>query len=613
MKESTTARNTRITFLADIVQKSRKVLACSNPSVCFSEDDTRRIVLICLLYLRRQTDETIPTGLSFSDVLHSLNLSRVSASNIVVANECESICVSDTILALSEIKNDDNWKELIVYSFEALEYDVDSYFAVNVNRGVRNNNPKKKSRGIYYTPNDVVSFMASRCISTLTKRVEKPTVLDCSCGSGIFLLQCLKELESVYNAEHSLERSLQLLSQCIWGVDISSAAIDSSKIAFAQYYLDQYDNAIDHFGSVWDAIECAFYLGDGTDLQAVISNNVTFPAEFDCIIGNPPYVTIGKHDNLFIGFVKNMIAYSSEVGMSSLILPLSICYAQGDGFVELRNRIQRDHASWDILNYDRSPDSLFGDQVKTRNTILFRDAQSKKNTIRSSCLQRWTSDNRAHLFEKTVLCDITQFEISRGIPKISGSGAANLYKAILDGNSCPNDVILKEKEGQSSVVINGTAYNWLCIYDHLPPSVDEDGNSYVSGTTRTYVTEDEKAKYFCIAILSNRIAYWYWTAIGDGFHFNASFFADYHIGKTRFTEKQYDELCRLGYEYSSIIKQHPTISYNAGKKIINYSHWEAMDVIERIELIILAALNLPTDYRERVASWYDNQVRCSRE
>ena len=33
---------------------------------------------------------------------------------------------------------------------------------------------------------------------------------------------------------------------------------------------------------------------------------------------------------------------------------------------------------------------------------------------------------------------------------------------------------------------------------------------------------DEKAKYFCIAILSNRIAYWYWTAIGDGFHFNAA-------------------------------------------------------------------------------------------
>lgn len=613
MKESATARNTRITLLADIVQKSRQVLACSNPSLSFSEDDTRRIVLICLLYLRRRVNGTIPTELCFSDVLHSLNLSCVGASSFVATYNSEAISVANTILALKEIENDDDWKELIVYSFESLEYDVNGYFAIDKNRGVRNNNPKKKSRGIYYTPNDVISFMASRCISTLVKRVEKPTVLDCSCGSGVFLLQCLIELESVYNPEHRLERSLQLLSQCIWGVDISSAAIDSSKTAFAQYYLDQYDDAIDHFCSVWGIIESAFYLGDGTNLQAVISENNTFPSEFDCIIGNPPYVTIGKSDNLFIGFVKNMMTYSSGIGLSSLILPLSICYAQGDGYVELRKKIQRDCASWDIFNFDRSPDSLFGDQVKTRNTILFRDAQSKKNTVRSSCLQRWTSDNRAQLFRNTVLCDISEFEISRGIPKISGSGAASLYKAILDGNSCPKDLMLKGKEGSSSVVINGTAYNWLCIYDHLPPSVDENGNSYVSETTRTYVTEDEKAKYFCIAILSNRIAYWYWAAIGDGFHLNASFFMDYHIGKTRFTEKQYNELCSLGYEYSSKIKQHPTVSYNAGKKIINYSHWEAMDIVEKIELITLAALNLPMNYQDRVASWYDNQVRCSRE
>ena len=85
------------------------------------------------------------------------------------------------------------------------------------------------------------------------------------------------------------------------------------------------------------------------------------------------------------------------------------------------------------------------------------------------------------------------------------------------------------------------------------------------------------------------------------------------MGRSSFTEKQFDELCDLGHEYSDIIKQHPTVSYNAGKTIINYSHWEAIDVIKRIELIILAALNLPLDCGERVANWYENQVRCSRE
>lgn len=613
MKESTTAKNTRITILADIVQKSRKTLVCNNPLLCFSENDTRRIVLICLLFLRRYYEKVIPTVLSYSDVLNSLNLSCCGAFSIDATQDYKAITVADTILTLKEIENDDDWRSLIVYSFESLEYDVDSYFAVKVNRGVRNDNKKKKNLGIYYTPNDVVSFMASRCISSLTRRTSYPTVLDCSCGSGVFLLQCLKELETVYNADQSLERSLQILRQCIWGVDISSAAIDSSKAAFAQYFLDQYDGAIERFDSVWKTIDYSFYLGDGTNLQTTIANNDTFPAKFDCIIGNPPYVTHGKDGNLFIDFVKNMMEFSSEIGLSSLILPLSICYAQGHDYVELRKRIQSDRAAWEVLNYDRSPDSLFGDQVKTRNTILFRDALSGKHTVCTSSLQRWTSENRSKLFKAIKLCDISEFDISHVIPKISGIGAVELYKAILAGSSCPSDEIQKKNAGPSYVVINGTAYNWLCIYDHRPPSVDENGNSYMSGTTRIYTTEDEKAKYFCIALLSNRIAYWYWAAIGDGFHFNASFFDDFHVGRSIFTEKQFDELCMLGHEYSDIIKQHPTVSYNAGKTIINYSHWEAIDVIKRIELIILAALNLPLDYGEQVANWYENQVRCSRE
>ena len=613
MKESTTAKNTRITILADIVQKARKMLVCNNPSLCFSENDTRRIVLICLLYLRRYSEKIIPAVLSYSDVLHSLNISCSGAFSIDATQDYEVITVTDTILTLKEIESDEDWRSLIVYSFESLEYDVDSYFAVKVNRGVRNNNKKKKSLGIYYTPNDVVSFMASRCISTLTRRTAYPAVIDCSCGSGVFLLQCLKELETVYNTEQSLERSLQILCQCIWGVDISSAAIDSSKAAFAQYYLDKYDGAIEHFDSVWKTIEYSFYLGDGTNLRATVANNDSFPAKFDCIIGNPPYVTLGKDGNLFIDFVNNMMEFSSEIGMSSLILPLSVCYAQGGSYIALRKRIQIDCAAWEVLNFDRSPDSLFGDQVKTRNTILFRDALSKKHTVRTSSLQRWTSEKRSQLFKGMDLCDISEFDISRGIPKISGVGAVELYNAILAGSSCPSDEIKKKNGGPPYVVVNGTAYNWLCIYDHRPPSVDENGNSYLSGTTRTYSTEDEKAKYFCIALLSNRIAYWYWTATGDGFHFNASFFDDFHVGRSSFTETQFDELCELGHEYSDIIKQHPTVSYNAGKTIINYSHWEAIDVIKRIELIILAALNLPLDCGEQVANWYENQVRCSRE
>ena len=100
MKESTTAKNTRITILADIVQKARKMLVYNNPSLCFSENDTRSIVLICLLYLRRYSEKIITAVLSYSDVLHSLNLSCSGAFSIDATQDYEVITVTDTILTL---------------------------------------------------------------------------------------------------------------------------------------------------------------------------------------------------------------------------------------------------------------------------------------------------------------------------------------------------------------------------------------------------------------------------------------------------------------------------------------------------------------------------------
>ena len=128
-----------------------------------------------------------------------------------------------------------------------------------------------------------------------------------------------------------------------------------------------------------------------------------------------------------------------------------------------------------------------------------------------------------------------------------------------------------------------------------------------------YKVQDSRARYFCIALLSNRIAYWYWAAIGDGFHLNSSFLKELHIGKADFTDTQFNNLCALGEKYSSIVKQHPTVSYNAGKTIVNYSHWEAMSVVQEIETVILSALNLPATMVNQIANWYENQVRCNRE
>lgn len=609
-KTTMTSTNTKITVLSDIIQGARQLLSSNNKNLCLRTDETRRIILICLLFLHKENNIPTCQSISLKKVLMSLNIIESNVFNLSANDHCQSIELSGTLTKLSDISHYPECPDLINYALEVLEYDAEEYFNIKLSRGIRNSNKKKKGHGIYYTPIDVVSFVVSQCVDPIFTRTAKPSILDCSCGSGVFLFQSLLYLEDTLNPSHNLDISIEIFSSCIWGVDISPAAVDCCKAIFLQYYLEHYENATMRLEEIWNTINNSIVVGDAIELHKVLTQN-DFPPHFDCIVGNPPYVTKGRNSNLFIPFVNNMLYYSSNFSYSALILPLSICYSQGSEFIKLRNNIQNDDATWIFMNYDRSPDSLFGDQVKTRNTILFRNNIKSRTNIFTTNLQRWTSENRNNLFTDYALCNISEMSISKYVPKISTAIEKAGFKCICSGFSNLSS-IFKHDKSDYPLIISGTAYNWLYAYDHLPPSVDENKKPYKSSTTKIYHLPDRESRDFCIAILSNRIAYWYWTVVGDGFHFNASFLSDFKIGKDTFTKSQYIELCRLGGLYSEQIKKHPTVSYNARKKIVNYSHWEAMDIVRSIENIIIDALNLSDNFATHIEQWYFKQVHCNR-
>lgn len=611
IKKNITGINTRITALADTIQKARVVLCSDNKHLLLRSDETRKIVLICLMLFRTKNDTFPCETISLKHALTALKIDNLDIFGLHANDDLQSVELSGALNELTRINQYPDWIDLINYALEALEYDADAYFNVKVSRGTRSSNSKKKESGIYYTPLDVADFVVSQCIGAALSSTDTPSVLDCSCGSGIFLIQSLCYLERQQNPDRNLDTSMRILDHSIWGVDISPSAVDCCKAVFLQYYLDHYVDAATRLSDIWKIIDKSILVGDATRLQEISARNPVFPPLFDCIVGNPPYVTEGRESNMFIPFVDNMTAYSSNRSCSALILPLSICYSQGGEFVRLRNKIQTDSATWTFMNYDRSPDSLFGDQVKTRNTILFR-RKAESTGIFTTNLQRWTSANRIYLFQNYALCSISEMSISKYVPKISTDIEKAGCEHISSGNSNLYS-LFERSDSDYSLIVNGTAYNWLCVYDHIPPSVDENEMPYMSGTTRIYHLPDRESRDFCIAVLSNRIAYWFWSVIGDGFHFNASFLSDFRIGKSSFTESQYSELCCLGRKYSEQIKKYPTISYNAGKRIVNYSHWEAMDTVQKIEKLIIEALDLPNDFASHIEQWYFNQVHCNRD
>lgn len=611
-QNSITGINTKITELADIIQKARTDLVLDNENLHLSTDETRKIILVCLLYLNANRDACVLSSIRLKDVLEYFNAIDGHFFDLFASGCAETLELSGALTALSRICQYPEQRAFINYALEALEYDVDTYFDVKKTRGTRSHNSKKKKLGIYYTPVDVARFIVSKCIASVLTKVTMPTILDCSCGSGVFLLQSLLYLESTYNPNHELDVSLDILCRCIWGIDISPAAVDCCKAVLLQYYLDSYQNAAAQLGKIWDILSASIFTGNAVRLQDVFAKNHMLPSYFNCVVGNPPYVTDGKMSNQFIVFVDNMMRYSSHFSCSALILPLSVCYSQGREFVRLRERIQSDGASWVFMNFDRSPDSLFGDQVKTRNSILFRRDIDTSGCIYTTTLQRWTSSNRANLFTAYTLCDLSGIPISNCVPKLSNSIEKKSYDHIHLGSSCLNALFTCNRSDYP-LVINGTAYNWLFAYDHFPPSTDENGNPYISNSAKLYHLPDKQSRDFCIAVLSNRLAYWYWTVIGDGFHLNVSFLSAFKVGKNTFTEPQYAELCRLGGIYSEQLKKYPTVSYNAGKRIVNYSFEKVMDIAQKIEKILFDALDLEVDFALYLEQWYSKQVHCCRD
>ena len=604
MKSSITAKNTMITSIADSIQEIRVGLN-SATDISLSSEDTRRIVLICTIYLLAKSDIDFQNKISINNIVQELGLSNVIANWVPTSREFD---VRNALQELHSILKKPDQRQMIEYALEALEYDEEQYFSSEINRGVRNGIHQKKKNGIYYTPEDVVSFMVDKTVSTIIS-IKKPRILDCSCGTGIFLKCAFETVDNYYNADHSLVSSLDLFHYCIWGIDISPAAIENCLLTFIKYFLDKYSDAAVNLATIWNTVKHNLFVADATQMDLFLYSASDKPRLFDCIIGNPPYVSNGPNSNLFIPFVNNIIKYSSVQSCSALVLPLSFSFSQGKDYIHLREKISSDSASWLFYHFDRSPDSLFGDQVKTRNTIVIRSAGEKHKSLYTTGLKRWTSENRSTLFKTMPLCNISGYSICDGIPKLSSKDELVSFLRIRNSNSSN---LLSSEKGSNLLVINGTVYNWICAYDHYPPSTDENGQPYQSSTTKSLLLPDEERRDFLIALLSNRIIYWYWTAISDGFHISPNFINNLDLNWESIKPDIKQTLSLLGKKYSQAIKTHPQISYNAKKTLINYSHWVAMDVVKDIEFELAQLFQLEQSFLKYIDIWYSEQVKCGR-
>ncbi len=173
---------------------------------------------------------------------------------------------------------------------------------------------KRKEQGIYYTPKFIVDYIVQNALGPVLDRcksindLQKVKILDPACGSGSFLVAAMNFILKKYE-DFSVKKidgylKIQVLQNNIYGVDLDQQAVELARL---NLLLNTFDSKIKLPG-LENNIKNGNSLISGTDeeLKKYFGKNyrdkkpfnwqeefsdVFKQGGFDCVIGNPPYIS----------------------------------------------------------------------------------------------------------------------------------------------------------------------------------------------------------------------------------------------------------------------------------------------------------------------------------
>jgi hypothetical protein len=469
----------------------------------------------------------------------------------------------------------------------------------HVSRDVRQASVRatRKAGGIFYTPADLACWMTGQVVPEL----DGPwTCLDPACGSGVFL-------------RAALERDRDAVP---FGVDIVPAAAEAAAFVVLASTAEKWTHSPLrgwHEGRSRLATMDALDLIEHTEIEVPGEHRLgdVFPELVDgadAFLCNPPYTP------LYPAFTELSWRTIGPRGRSSIVLPLAVAYHRGSHFSALRKAMGKAPGRWECSFFDRAPDALFGDDVKTRNCVLSFRAGEKGFAVTG--LLRWTSRNRQDLFGSVGPVDLG-LNIAAGIPKVSTAvEVAQLASFAGCEHRLADAVVVSGRAPATpaaaatwphSVFVGATAYNWFNLLRDLRPAVDA-GHQSASGFHALRFADSRQADA-AYAVISSRVAFWLWRVEGDGFHVNKSFLLGLPSGLGVIPETQMDELARLGSALWAKSQAHSIVAVNGGRKTVAFPALAEDDFMHRLDHAVAEASGADiTHHIDGLGNWYRKLV-----
>jgi site-specific DNA-methyltransferase (adenine-specific) len=473
--------------------------------------------------------------------------------------------------------------------------------------------------GIFHSPTFVADYLASEAITTNTK-----SVLDPASGTGSLLIAIAKRISELQKISF-----VSALETRVYGVDINPECVAASKLILSVMSLIEGENKEEiNFN-----IQVANSLR--TNFRKLFPRVFLGSDGFDSIICNPPFSGIENLKNTYempdpeytkSGTYWPFIDLLFKIGnheayTSAYVVPLSVAYSKNDKAKQFRERILNSKAVWKFSFYDRSPDSLFGDKVKTRNcifTVTYNERTALK--IYTTQLRRWSYEQRQRLFEDVEYADISSYNISSGIPKISNVLELKTFRKLsrnkkIGGLIQPQTLkkeqsqLVKTEELQSrTLYYYPTAYNWIPIFR----ASMEESSSVNEGTFKPILCKTSDDADFFYGCLSSRITYWYWRILGDGFHLNFDFIKSLPFNFSSFSPEFKMKVSVAGKELSDCLIKHNIVKINSGKKIENYNVLACKDKVSVIDSLLSKEFGLDELFITFIEAYMTNLISAGR-
>lgn len=538
-------------------------------------------------------------------------------------------------------------------------HDLGTRRAVLRDREQATHQRRRRRRGVYYTPGDVARLVLNSC------RVDPrrfTSLLDPAVGSGVFpwtaaLLE-LVEPEGLFGIDSDpsiAERAATTLMSatlqhfedrapwCVWHLHrMNLATRDSLGLSTGGgESTDTLANRVSIRGQLLagDYIKPAIEQDVGADLVDLFPE---LDGGAELVVSNPPYARMGTAcaelhadrfgifgsapptpaTNTYLPFLElGMRLVDPAAGAMSFVVPLSLGFDSGKHATALREMFQERGGGWDFRFFDRTPDALFGDDIKTRNCVVTWHANGRG--IATTPLLRWTSRTRSEFMSNPPpVTEITE-EISAGVPKVGSVSEAGLHGHLGAwvhrlGSVC--DMRTESPEslaflGQAPVVaVAPTAYNWLNVVRE-PALLTSYGHDASSGYTVLKFASDSHADA-AYAVLASRLVFWLWRSQGDGFHVTNAFLrsipwpeppAD-QLALDRSGSPATGPLAELGRALWLAASSEPVRSVNRGRTSIAFPGTVDERLISRLDHALFRCFDVPERFRIDLGEWYREVV-----